>query len=100
SLNGRGLSKLSDPSQSTLFIKFLRSFQHDILCFQETHAVPSVHDRLNMQFQTNSSIWTPHCGIVSLNPLLTLHSLDINIDDRTIICKVTHTNAHFPPIII
>ncbi|KAI9325887.1 hypothetical protein BD770DRAFT_457696, partial [Pilaira anomala] len=100
SLNGRGLSKLSDPSQSTLFIKFLRSFQHDILCFQETHAVPSVHYRLNMQFQTNSSIWTPHCGIVSLDPLLTLHSLDINIDDRTIICKVTHTNAHFPPIII
>lgn len=100
SLNCRSLSKLSDPEKSSLFIRYLNSLKYDILCVQESHAIESVQNRLNMQFHTNSSIWTPHCGIISLNPLLTLESLNIDVDQRLIICQVTHQNALFPPITI
>lgn len=53
-----------------------------------------------MQFQTKSAIWTNHCGIISLDTLITLHSLDIDIDQRIIVCKAVHANALFTPIAI
>ncbi|CEP13076.1 hypothetical protein, partial, partial [Parasitella parasitica] len=73
-------------------------FSLDLLCIQKSHAISDVQDRLNMQLQASSSLWTPHCGIVSFNPLISLHSLDIDIEQRILACTVTHANALFPPI--
>ncbi|KAK4521393.1 uncharacterized protein ATC70_012008 [Mucor velutinosus] len=100
SLNCRSLSKLSNPTTSSEFVRFLRNpeLKYDILCFQETHATESVRERLNMQFQTNTSIWTSHCGIVSLNPKIIIQPLNVTLDDRIIVCQVTHCNALFSPI--
>lgn len=100
SLNCRSLSKLSHPTTSSEFIRFLRNpeLQYDILCFQETHAIDSARDRLNMQFQSTRSIWTSHCGIVSLNPKIHIQQLNITLDDRIIVCQVTHANSLFSPI--
>ncbi|KAK4513051.1 uncharacterized protein ATC70_000088 [Mucor velutinosus] len=100
SLNCRSVSKLFNPTTSSEFVRFLRNpeVKYDILCFQETHATESVCERLNMQFQTNTSIWTSHCGIVSLNPKIVIQPLNVTLDDRIIVCQVTHCNALFSPI--
>ncbi|KAI8645760.1 hypothetical protein BD408DRAFT_338127, partial [Parasitella parasitica] len=53
---------------------------------------------VNMQLEATSTLWTTHCGIISFNPLLTLHYLNTDLDDRIIACTVVHANALFPPI--
>ncbi|CEP12332.1 hypothetical protein [Parasitella parasitica] len=99
SLNCRSLlSKSSNPSVSSEFCRYLRSLSLDILCIQESYATTDAQTRLNMQLQASSSLWTAHCGIVSFNPSLTLHSLDINLEQRIIACTVVQANALFPPI--
>ncbi|KAI8373809.1 Endonuclease/exonuclease/phosphatase, partial [Blakeslea trispora] len=76
-LNCRGLPKANDFQRLRLFIRFLRSLNIDILCLQETHATtPALRAQFDMLFNTTSSIWTPHCGIVSLQQslIVTEHS--------------------------
>ncbi|KAK4515528.1 uncharacterized protein ATC70_010478 [Mucor velutinosus] len=97
SLNCRNLVKASTPEISSDFIRYLRSLHLDILCVQESHAVEAVQDQLNLQFQAHDTLWTQHCGIISFNPLIQLHSLDLDLDQRIIACKVVHANALFPP---
>lgn len=97
SLNCRSLIKTSSPDISSDFIRYLRSLHLDILCVQESHAVEGVQEQLNLQLQASSTIWTPHCGIISFNPLIQLHLLDFDLDQRIIACQVVHANALFPP---
>lgn len=97
SLNCRSLIKPSTPDISSDFIRYLRSLHLDILCVQESHAAEAVQDQLNMQFQASSTLWTQHCGIISFNPSITLHSLALDLDQRIIACQVVHANALFPP---
>ncbi|KAK4520347.1 uncharacterized protein ATC70_008481 [Mucor velutinosus] len=97
SLNCRNLVKASTPEISSDFIRYLRSLHFGILCVQELHAVETVQDQLHMQFQAHATLWTQHCGIISFNPLIHLQSLDFNLDQRIIACKVVHANALFPP---
>ena len=54
---------------------------------------------LNLSLQASTTfLWTPHCGIImSFNPLLILQPLDITLNDRLIVCQVSHANAIFPP---
>lgn len=101
SLNCRGLSKLSNPTNSAAFIRFLKDkeLKYDILCFQETHAEDTVLERRHLQFNNNkNSLWTRHCGIVSLNPQITLHQLNIHLEERIIACQAVHCNSLFSPI--
>ncbi|CEP18557.1 hypothetical protein [Parasitella parasitica] len=97
SLNCRSLYKQSSPETGSDFIRYLRSLHLDLLCVQESHAVSAIQEQLNLQLQASSTIWTPHCGIISFNPLLTLHRLDIELDEHIIACQVSHANALFVP---
>ncbi|CEP12429.1 hypothetical protein, partial, partial [Parasitella parasitica] len=100
SLNCRSNSKLPNPTTSSEFTRLLRNpdLKNDLLCLQETHAIDSVRERLNMQFQTINSIWTTHCGIVCLNLHISIQLLNIDLDDRIITCRLTHTSSLFSPI--
>ncbi|CEP08993.1 hypothetical protein, partial, partial [Parasitella parasitica] len=60
--------KEQNPQKRQLFIRHLRSLGYDVLILQETHAVTStIIQEFNFQFQTTSSHWTQHCGIVIIN---------------------------------
>lgn len=97
-LNCRSLCKSSSPETGADFIRYLRSLHLDILCVQEAQAIGTVQEQLTLQLQASSTLWTPHCGIISFNPLLTLQSIDVELDDRLLVCQVSHVNALFPPI--
>ena len=98
-LNCRSLIKTGQPDYRSAFIRYLRSLKLDILSFQETHAHSiQLQESLDMQLQCSASIWTKHCGIVSMNPSITLTPILITIDQRVIICTLTHINNLFPPI--
>lgn len=98
SLNCRSLSKPAKIPTSQSFSRFLRSETGaDILCLQETHAttIPT-QERLDMQLQSVESIWSEHCGVISRNPNIHIESLYVSQDNRIILCKVSHTDKHFP----
>lgn len=97
SLNCRSLTKPSTPEIRADFIRYLRSLQLDILCVQESHAIEEFQNQLNMRFQASHTIWTQHCGKISFNPSIILHSLDIDLDQRLIVCQVAHANSLFAP---
>ncbi|CEP06981.1 hypothetical protein, partial, partial [Parasitella parasitica] len=95
------LSKPSKIPTSQSFSRFLTSQHLDILCLQETHAKSElIQQRLDMQLKTHQSIWTSHCGIVSLNPQVNIESLYVSIDDRVILCRVSQPNNTFPSFTI
>ncbi|KAL9558681.1 hypothetical protein PS6_001149 [Mucor atramentarius] len=98
SLNCRSLCRSSSPETGADFIRYLRSLHLDILCVQETQAIGTVQEQLTLQLQASSALWTPYCGIISFNPLLTLLSIDVELGDRLLVCQVSHVNALFPPI--
>lgn len=100
SLNCRSLTTPSKPDTSANFIHYLHKLEHDVLCLQETHITPELQPTIEMQFQSSSTCWTKHCGIVSLNPNLQLHPILITRDQRLIVCRITHVNAHFPLILV
>ena len=101
SLNSRSLPKLSNPETSSLFIRYLRQLKYDILCFQEANASSEdIQTILNLKLQTQSSFWTRYCGIVSMNSSITVHPAHINIDDRGIVCRITHVNNSFDPFML
>lgn len=99
SLNSCSLPKLSNPKVSSSFIRYLRSLDYDVLCFQESHASSDdVQSTLNMKLQAHSSIWTEHCGVVSLDPSIDIVPILVTIDQRAIICQIAHVNSSFDSI--
>ncbi|KAK4518192.1 uncharacterized protein ATC70_001543 [Mucor velutinosus] len=98
SLNCRSLSKPPSLDLSRSFSRLLISSDMDILCLQEAHSAdPEVQDRLDIQLQAKTSIWTHHCGVVSLNPAIQLEDAYVSTDGRLIICTVSHVNHLFHP---
>ncbi|KAK4516930.1 uncharacterized protein ATC70_000258 [Mucor velutinosus] len=68
----------------------------NILCLQETHSAdPEVQDRLDIQLQAKTSIWTHYCGVVSINPAIQLDDAYVSTNGRLIICTVSHVNHLF-----
>ncbi|EPB84362.1 hypothetical protein HMPREF1544_08881 [Mucor circinelloides 1006PhL] len=68
----------------------------DILCLQETNAAdPDIQDRLDIQLQAKTSIWTQYCGVVSLDPAIQLDNAYVSTNGRLIICTVSHVNHLF-----
>lgn len=101
SINCRSLSKPSDIPRRQSFTNFLRHQSLDILTMQETHAAPlDIQKSLNMLLQANSSCWSSHCGIVSLNKNITITPVLSAIDHRFLIGNVSHVHSKFPPFYI
>ncbi|KAG0867260.1 hypothetical protein G6F15_012447 [Rhizopus arrhizus] len=101
SLNCRSLAKPNQPTVSSEFIRFLRSQSFDLVTLQETHASDlETQQTLDMKFQAKSSIWSRHCGIVSLNSSIVLSSSLISIDQRLIACTISHIDQVFEPFTI
>lgn len=99
-LNCRGLAKaVSDPVKFSLFLRYLRLSGSDILVLQETHAHSLlIQQSLDIQFQAKSSVWSRHCGIVSLNPhyVITPDSHISPDDGRFIFATITTANVPSP----
>ncbi|KAG2213760.1 hypothetical protein INT45_001415 [Circinella minor] len=98
-LNCRGLPKTAEPQRSKHFIRFLRSQSLDILTLQETHAADAdLQSRFHTQFQSSSSFWSQHVGIVSLNPAITLSLNSFYLDGRVMHVTASHLSSFFSPI--
>ncbi|CAO3673010.1 unnamed protein product [Rhizopus stolonifer] len=96
SLNYRSLSKISSPQSRQSFIRYLRSQAYDILTLQETHAEDQkIQDTLNILFNTNSAHWTKHCGIVCLNPSISITPILVTIDQQLLVCEKFHQQQLF-----
>ncbi|KAK4515206.1 uncharacterized protein ATC70_002816 [Mucor velutinosus] len=67
--------------------------EYDILVLQETHATNTLSiDILNNHFNSKSSLWTQHCGIIALNKHYTINLILEGIDGgRYILASVHHT---------
>ncbi|KAI7858481.1 Endonuclease/exonuclease/phosphatase, partial [Circinella umbellata] len=102
SLNCNGLIKTTNKSTAeSNFIKHLKQQKPHLIAIQESHAhTEQIQSSLNFQFQTTSSIWTKHCGIVSMSPEIILSVVSITADQRVILAKVTHTSHYFDPLYI
>ncbi|KAI9027102.1 hypothetical protein CLU79DRAFT_698134, partial [Phycomyces nitens] len=100
SINCNSLSKVSHPTRRSEFIRFLRQCNSDLIALQETYTTPSLSTVIHSQFRAHSSLWTYRCGIVSMNPQLTLTRIPIPEDDRAILAKVSHVSAFFPPFYV
>ncbi|KAI8382932.1 Endonuclease/exonuclease/phosphatase [Blakeslea trispora] len=101
-LNCRGLRKAHNPSSSNSFIRYLRSLNIDILCLQETHAADAqIMAQFDMLFNTHSSLWSPHCGIVSLHRNLTIRALPslTHADGRFLCASVASDTDPSTPIL-
>ncbi|KAG1047944.1 hypothetical protein G6F43_009636 [Rhizopus delemar] len=95
------LTKINQPNTNSEFIRFLRSQSFDIVTFQETRASdPEMQQTLDMKFQAKYSIWTYHCGIVSLNSFIIFSVSLVTIDQRLIACAVSHVDQVFEPFTI
>lgn len=90
-LNCRGLKKTENPKKRQQFIKYIKTLGYDILVLQETHASDqSTIDLFNTQFQCKSSLWTSHCGIISLSHKFTLQHISEGIDGGRYILAAIH----------
>ncbi|KAI8373788.1 hypothetical protein BD560DRAFT_327804 [Blakeslea trispora] len=101
-LNCRCLRKAHNPSSSNSFIRYLRSLNIDMLCLQETHAADAqIMAQFDMLFNTHSSLWSPHCGIVSLHRNLTICALPslAQADGRFLCASVASDTDPSTPIL-
>ncbi|KAI8635934.1 hypothetical protein BD408DRAFT_118786, partial [Parasitella parasitica] len=95
-LNCRGLKKSENPKKRQQFIRYLRTLDYDILVLQETHATDSITmDLLNNHFQSKSSHWTQHCGIVSLSTKFSIHPISEGIDGGRYILASIHLTQDY-----
>ena len=90
-LNCRGLKKSENTKKRQQFIRYLRTLGYDILVLQETHASDNITiDLLNKQFNSSSSLWTQHCGIISLSHNFTIKTISEGIDGGRYILATIH----------
>jgi exonuclease III len=88
-LNCRGLKKINQQKKRQQFIRFLRLSGCDVLLLQETHADNAATiEEFTLQFQSHSCIWTPHCGIISLNTKYQLHLIESDHNGRYILAEI------------
>ena len=102
SLNCNGLIKITSKTNAdSAFVKHLKQQNPHLIAIQESHvATEHIQSSLNFQFNTQSSIWTPHCSLVSMVPEIQLIPLKITTDQHVIFAKVTHISLFFDPIYV
>ena len=100
-LNCRDLPKVSQPQVCQSFIPYIRCQELDIIAVRESHAESdTIQQSLDILFQTKSSFWSHHCGIISLNPAISLSPVLSSGDGRTLIAEITHDQSVFAPVTI
>ncbi|GAN11625.1 hypothetical protein MAM1_0756c11201, partial [Mucor ambiguus] len=57
-------------------------------------------DLFHQQFQAKSSIWSPHCGLVSFSPDISFSNSIVSICGRIISTTISHSSAAFEPFSI
>ncbi|CAO0801990.1 unnamed protein product [Mucor circinelloides] len=101
SLNCRGLNKTAATSIRSQFIRYLRIRSLDLLALQETHASSSsLQDMFHSRFQAKSSIWSPHCGLVSFSSDISFSNSIVSICGRIISTTISHSSDAFEPFSI
>ncbi|EPB89721.1 hypothetical protein HMPREF1544_03384 [Mucor circinelloides 1006PhL] len=101
SLNCRGPTKIAATSTRSQFIRYLRTRSLDLLALQETHASStSLQDMFHSQFQAKSSIWSPHCGLVSFSSDISFSNSIVSICGRIISTTISHSSDAFEPFSI
>ncbi|OAD66947.1 hypothetical protein PHYBLDRAFT_151885 [Phycomyces blakesleeanus NRRL 1555(-)] len=96
-MNCRGLAKTNHPQTRSLFIRHLRSCGIDLLALQETHAnTEPLQQMFHTQFHAQDSLWSPHCGLVSLSLHLSFINPLFSPCGRCISTTVIHTNNSIP----
>ncbi|KAI7897995.1 uncharacterized protein BX663DRAFT_546720 [Cokeromyces recurvatus] len=102
SINCRSLVKINNPTTRQDFVRFLRKVTNlDILTLQETNASSLELEKiLTSLFRSQHTMWSKHCGIVCLNPLLQLQPIFISTDQRVLKCTVSHSQRIFDPLTI
>ncbi|OAD70090.1 hypothetical protein PHYBLDRAFT_148652 [Phycomyces blakesleeanus NRRL 1555(-)] len=87
----KGLHSLvhNPSSPKHLLIRHLRSLHPplSLLALQETHISPEHQSQIQLMFQGHNSLWTPHCGLVSLTPTLILSQIHVTDDDHVLVIK-------------
>ncbi|PHZ07876.1 uncharacterized protein RHIMIDRAFT_295608 [Rhizopus microsporus ATCC 52813] len=74
--------------------------QNDLqfLDLQDTSAEDeSTQSTLNILFNSRSAFWTSHCGEMCLNLSITVAPIPVTVDQRLIICEISHTRRMFEP---
>ncbi|CEP20204.1 hypothetical protein [Parasitella parasitica] len=99
SLNCRGLTKTAAASTRSQFIlRYLRTRSLDLLALQETHASSSsIQDMFHSQFQASSSIWSPHCGLLSFSSNISFSNSIASICGRIISATIPHSSDALEP---
>lgn len=101
SLNCNSLRKTHQPSARASLIRCLRLQAPHLIALQETHATTDdITKSFDIQFCAHSSIWTPHCGLVSLSTDLTLTRITLDLGqytDRIIFAEINSRNSTFMP---
>lgn len=98
SLNFRSFAKLFFPEKRQSFARHLRLQSLDILSLQDTNAEDeSTQSALNILFNFKSTFWAKHCGVMCLNPSITVTHTLVTVDQRLIICEVPHKCRMFEP---
>lgn len=100
SLNCNSLVKTHSKKQQQSFIRYLRLQSPSIYAFQETHATDNTIDTLNILFQGQQTLWTPHCGFVSYSTDYTLTHIQTTLCDRTLLSRVHHPHDFYQPFYI
>lgn len=105
SLNCNSLRKTSNISARNSMIRYLREHPSNlnIITLQETNAIDdATKNTFNILFRTQQTIWTSHCGIIALDPDLSLQQIPINLhnndlNSRIIFTKVSSQQQLFTP---
>ncbi|KAG1046594.1 hypothetical protein G6F43_010926 [Rhizopus delemar] len=92
--------KSNNTNKQSKFIRHLHSLNFDIMTFQETHVSDNILSLINAQLQAQHSLWSRHCGIVSLSPSF-VFSTDLTPEnDRIILTNVTYPHNTFAPFYV
>ncbi|PHZ09900.1 uncharacterized protein RHIMIDRAFT_240017 [Rhizopus microsporus ATCC 52813] len=98
SLNCRSLAKLSLHEKRQSFIRHLRLQSLDILSLQDINTEDeSTQSTLSILFSSKSTFWTKHCGVMCLNLSITVTPIPVTVDQRLVICEISHTRRMFEP---
>ncbi|KAI8143098.1 Endonuclease/exonuclease/phosphatase [Fennellomyces sp. T-0311] len=84
SLNCNSLRKTNNPGARSSLMQFLCQQQPHLLTLQETNAANSdIEKSFHQQLLATSSIWTPHCGLVSFSSDIKLTQIPIDLGDNS-----------------
>ncbi|OAD71602.1 CCHC-type zinc finger transcription factor [Phycomyces blakesleeanus NRRL 1555(-)] len=96
-----GLVKSGNPQTRSHFICYLCSLTLDILALQETHThTEDLQQTFTLKFQAKDSLWSPHCGLVSVLPFLSFTDSLFSLCHQCITATVVHSSNLSSPFCV